>query len=85
VSEEERADASTLDALPIQTPKGMVRLDSLAQVEFVEGPGKIFRADRMRSVTAGANIGTGYALATVQANVQKQIDALDLPQGVTIK
>ncbi|PIE34861.1 acriflavin resistance protein [candidate division KSB3 bacterium] len=84
LSEEERADASNLEALPIQTPKGMVRLDSLARVEFVEGPSKIYRSERMRSVTAGANIATGFALANIQANVQRKIDELELPQGVTI-
>ena len=85
LSEEERADASNLEALPVQTPKGMVRLDSLAKIEFIEGPSKIYRADRTRSVTVGANIGAGFALGTVQAKVQKQIDALALPQGVSIK
>lgn len=85
LAEEERTNASSLNALPVQTPGGMVRLDSLAQVEFIEGPSKIYRADRMRSVTVGANISSGFALGNVQSAVQQQIDTLALPQGVSIK
>ncbi len=85
LAETERADASNLNALPIQTPKGMVRLDALAQVKFVEGPSKMYRTDRMRSVTVGANISPGFALGNLQSNVQGQINTLDLPQGVSIK
>ncbi|MBD3306918.1 hypothetical protein GF339_10835 [candidate division KSB3 bacterium] len=85
LAEEERTDASSLGALPVQTPKGMVRLDSLARVEFVEGPSKIYRADRMRSVTVGANVGTGFALGDLQRAVQDQIAGLSLPQGVSLE
>ncbi len=85
LAEEERKDASSLGALPIQTPRGMVRLDSLAKVEFVEGPSKIYRANRMRSVTIGANIGEGANLGTVQSTVQKQIDTIHLPSGIRIE
>ena len=85
LAEEERVDASNIESLPVQTSNGTVRLDSLAKIEYVEGPSKIYRSDRMRSVTIGANIMTGFSLANVQANVQRQIQGIELPQGVSIK
>jgi hydrophobic/amphiphilic exporter-1 (mainly G- bacteria), HAE1 family len=84
LAEQERADAAGLGALPIQTPKGMVRLDALGQVEFVEGPSKIYRSDRLRSVTVGANIAPGAAIGNVQSAVAAELETLELPQGVSL-
>lgn len=81
---EERTNASSLSALPIQTPKGMVRLDALARIELIEGPSQIYREDRMRSITAGANLAPGAAVGKVQAEIQQQIAAVKFPQGVSI-
>jgi HAE1 family hydrophobic/amphiphilic exporter-1 len=39
----------------------------------------------MRSVTVGANIATGFAMGSLQASIQKEIEQIDLPQGVTVK
>jgi len=85
LAEEDRNDSSNISGMPIQTPKGMVRLDSLAKVEFIEGASKIFRADRSRSVSVGANIGPNFALGNVQALVEKQISEIKTPAGVRIK
>ena len=84
LSEEDRTDAAAIGTLPIQTPKGMVRLDSLANVEFVEGPSKIYRNDRQRSVTIGANVGDGANVGTITSAVREKIAGISLPAGVTI-
>ncbi len=84
LSEADRADASMIGFLPIQTPKGMIRLESLAHIEMLEGPSRIYRSDRQRSVTIGANVASGGNVTAITQSVQAQLAALQLPAGVTV-
>ena len=81
----DRMDAASIGALSIQTPQGMVRLDSLAEIVMVEGPSKIYRSDRQRAVTLGANVAAGSNVTAITTAVQAQLATLQLPAGVTVK
>ena len=84
LSEEDRMDAATIGALPIAIEHGMVRLDALARIEMVEGPSKIYRTNRMRSVTIGANTAPGANVNGMTTALQAKIDAMQLPAGVSV-
>lgn len=84
LSEEDRMDAATIGALPIAIEHGMVRLDALARIEMVEGPSKIYRTNRMRSVTIGANTAPGANVNGMTTALQAKIDAMQLPTGMNI-
>lgn len=85
LSEEDRTDAAAIGALPIQTPKGMVRLDALSTIEFVEGPSKIYRTNRQRSVTVGANVAVGANVGNIMQSVQARMGEIALPADITIQ
>ncbi|GAK48925.1 acriflavin resistance protein [Candidatus Moduliflexus flocculans] len=84
LSEEDRADASMVGSLPIQTPKGMTRLEALAHIETIEGPSRIYRSDRQRSVTIGANVAAGGNVTTLTQAVNAKLATIQLPDGVSV-
>lgn len=85
LSEEDRTDAAAIGALPIQTPKGMVRLDALSKIAFVDGPSKIYRTDRQRSVTVGANVAAGANVGKIVQGVQARMEEVSIPASITIQ
>ena len=84
LSEEDRADTSAIGLLPIQTPKGMVRLETLARIETVEAPSRIYRTDRQRSVTVGANIAPGGNVTALTQAVDAKLATMQIPAGVSV-
>ncbi|MBT9384965.1 efflux RND transporter permease subunit [Pseudooceanicola sp. CBS1P-1] len=80
-----RDDPTALGSLPIvanSDGSGTVRLDQIAQITAVEGPGEITRIDRQRAVTVEANL-DGRKSGDVTPEVKKKIAALALPPGYT--
>ena len=71
-----------LSALEVPTPAGLVRLDTLATVENVDGPASVTTVQGLRSSTVSATP-SGDDLGTASAAVQASVDAVDLPAGTT--
>ncbi len=71
-----------LSALEVPTPTGLVRLDTLATVENVEGPASVTTVQGLRSATVSATP-SGDDLGTASGAVQAAVDTVDLPAGTT--
>ncbi|MFD2768276.1 efflux RND transporter permease subunit [Micromonospora eburnea] len=59
-------------------PVGRVRLDDIADINQVEGPQQVTRIDGERSVSV-TGTATGSDLGTTTKELQKRLDALDVP------
>lgn len=71
-----------LSALEVPTPAGLVRLDSLATVENVDGPASVTTVQGLRSATVSATP-SGDDLGTASGAVSASVAALELPAGTT--
>ncbi|MGX6605700.1 efflux RND transporter permease subunit [Micromonosporaceae bacterium Da 78-11] len=76
------ADPNALKALPITTPRGVVRLDQVADVQQVDGPEQVTRVDGNRSATVKGTA-TGSDLGASTTALNKKLDALQLPAGAS--
>ncbi|BBH64549.1 hydrogenase expression protein [Actinoplanes sp. OR16] len=74
------ADPEALKRLPLTTSKGIVPLDQVADVKQVDGPEQISRVDGNRTATVTGTV-TGSDLRAINADLTKQLDALELPAG----
>lgn len=81
-TEEPPATLEALSALPVPTPAGTVRLDSLATVQQADGPSSVTTVKGLRSATVAATP-AGDDLGTASADVQAAVDAVDLPDGTS--
>ena len=70
-------------ALPIPAASGTVPLGDVADVELVEGPTQVTSIDGERTATVSAT-STKENVGIVSADLQREIDALDLPDGTTV-
>lgn len=70
-------------ALPIPAASGTVPLGDVADVELVEGPTQVTSIDGERTATVSAT-STKENVGDVSADLQREIDALDLPDGATV-
>ncbi|MFG2045449.1 efflux RND transporter permease subunit [Dactylosporangium sp. NPDC048998] len=79
------ASLDELKALPIPVPgtPPFVRLDQIADVAQGAGPVAITRIDGNRSASVTGRA-TGDNLGEVSQNLQKKLDALDLPAGASV-
>jgi hydrophobic/amphiphilic exporter-1 (mainly G- bacteria), HAE1 family len=76
------ADAAALRALPLTTPRGVIPLDRVADVQEVEGPEEVTRIDGNRSATVtGTN--TGSDLTATTNDLTQRLDGLQLPAGAS--
>ncbi len=69
-----------ISAIAVPTPTGVVRLDSLAQVETVPGPTNITTVKGLRSATVSAVPATDN-VGGASAAVSKALTKVDLPSG----
>ncbi|WP_350348743.1 efflux RND transporter permease subunit [Agromyces sp. G08B096] len=76
------ATVEELQALEVPTPAGLVRLDTLATVEEVDGPATVTTVQGLRSATVAATP-SGDDLGTASAAVQVAVDEVDLPAGTS--
>ncbi len=78
---EERGIAGVA-ALPVRTAAGgLVEVGSLGELAIAEGPSRVDRKDRERSVTLFANTPAGVALGTATARLEELVEAVGLPAG----
>ena len=84
---EARQRTADLRQLPlvIMTPQGprTIPLDQVASIEQSIGPAKIDHLDRERVINVEANT-QGRSLGEVMADIQKRLDVVQLPPGVSI-
>ena len=76
------ADPNALKALPITTPRGVVRLDTVADVKQVDGPEQVTRVDGNRTATVNGTV-TGSDTGKPTADLKKKLSALTLPAGAS--
>ncbi len=75
------ATVDALSALEVPTPAGLVRLDTLATVEEVDGPSSMTTVQGLRSATVSAT--PNDDLGTASAEVTAAIGRADLPAGAS--
>ena len=81
---EYRADAATISRLFVpRAGGGLVRLDSLVDLESAVSPSRIDRLDRQRQVSLRAGIAPGYAQADRIAALRAEVERIGLPVGYT--
>ena len=76
------ADPAALKALPIITPRGVVRLDQVADVQEVSGPEQVTRVDGNRTVTVKGTA-TGSDVGAATRDLTKRLDGLTMPAGAS--
>ncbi|GAA3385416.1 efflux RND transporter permease subunit [Cryptosporangium minutisporangium] len=76
------ATVEAVRAIQIPTAAGAVRLSTVADVRTEPGPVEITRIDGARSATVSGTP-SGDNLGTITADLQKKLDALDLPAGAS--
>jgi hydrophobic/amphiphilic exporter-1 (mainly G- bacteria), HAE1 family len=82
--EEDRADPDAIGRLYVPGEGGgLVRLDSVAEIEQVQSASRIDRLDRQREVRLRASIVPGYALADRIAALRTEVAGMNLPPGYT--
>ena len=74
-----RDSIDDLAALPIDTPKGVVPLDRLADVHIVAVPNVIHHESQSRSIDVGANLDGSRDLGSVVNEFQGQLDQVSFP------
>jgi CzcA family heavy metal efflux pump len=76
-----RANLSSLEALPIDTPNGgHVALGKVATIAVVPSPSQIFRENGARNTEVDANV-SGRSLDSVTAAVQAALAKIKIPAG----
>ena len=72
--------------LPIDTPSGdKVKLSDVADVRFAPSPNAILRDDQSRRIDVEGNIAEGGDLGAVVEEVERRVEALDLPPEYSVK
>ncbi len=81
---EDRARLSDILGLSLTTTTGQsVPLQSIASIDNASGPTALERLNRQPKITVGANI-LGRAQQSVVGDIQKRLNRLQLPAGVTV-
>jgi len=68
----------------IDTPTGKIPLNKIASLEFTKEPSSITREDLAYTLEVYGNREKG-AISHIMANFEKQLEAIDLPQAVTLE
>jgi len=77
----ERDSLDDLARLPIDTPKGVVPLERLADIEIVPVPNVIQHESQSRSLDVGANIDDTRDLGSVVEEFTTKLEQVDFPLG----
>ncbi|MBM3495445.1 MAG: efflux RND transporter permease subunit, partial [Armatimonadetes bacterium] len=81
----DRRDPEALMAIPVGAVGGQtVQVGDIADLSFRSGPTAVERINGLRLVTVMADLGPGYALGNVAAEVGRRLDGA-LPDGVTYR
>jgi CzcA family heavy metal efflux pump len=75
-----RDSITDIDAIPIDTPSGTIRLDEVADVRIAEAPSSISRVDATRKIDVTTNV-EGRDLASVAHDVEEGLEEIAMPLG----
>lgn len=78
-----RTDTDALAGLMVPGDRGLVRLDSIAQIDIASGPSQINRFNRSRNVTLSADLG-GYPLSDALRAIDDLASVRGLPDSVRL-
>jgi hydrophobic/amphiphilic exporter-1 (mainly G- bacteria), HAE1 family len=76
------ADIAALRALPIATPRGIIALDAIADINQVNGPEEVTRIDGNRSASVNGTA-TGSNVGATTRELTTKLKDLKLPGGAT--
>ncbi|MBK9167457.1 MAG: efflux RND transporter permease subunit [Bryobacterales bacterium] len=83
---EQRDDPSVLSRLLVPSTRlGLIRLDSVADLERGFGPGRIDRYSRQFAIGVYGNVAQGHSLAQAAADTQAVIENAGLPPGYQLR
>jgi hydrophobic/amphiphilic exporter-1 (mainly G- bacteria), HAE1 family len=80
----QRDDKDVLSRLLVPSAKGLIRLDSIAQLEQGLGPSRIDRFNRQFSVGVYGNVALGSSLGVAAKAANDAIDRVSLPPGYRV-
>lgn len=80
----QRDDKNVLSRLLVPSAKGLIRLDSIAQLEQGLGPSRIDRFNRQFSVGVYGNVALGSSLGVAAKAANDAIDRVSLPPGYRV-
>jgi hydrophobic/amphiphilic exporter-1 (mainly G- bacteria), HAE1 family len=80
----QRDDKTVLSRLLVPSAKGLIRLDSIAQLEQGLGPSRVDRYNRQFSVGVYGNVALGHALGEAAQAANDAIDRVSLPPGYRV-
>lgn len=79
----DKAKIEDFDKIYIKSMLGeQIPLSQLARIEFAENPNKITHYNLSRSAVVGSSVTSGYNTAEVTKEIEAQIKAYKMPQGV---
>lgn len=82
---EQRTTITNLNNIPIKTPMGtIVKLQDIGSVQEAYSPPEITRKDQERVISVNASV-EGRSLGDVAADIQNEIEKMDIPQNVDIE
>lgn len=82
--EERRQTIQDIESMYMRSPNGqLIPLSALAELKQVQGPVEIQRQDQQRQVNITAEL-AGRDLGSVAAEIQAQLDKLNLPEGYQV-
>lgn len=80
----QRDDKNVLSRLLVPSARGLIRLDSIAQLEQGLGPSRIDRFNRQFSVGVYGNVALGSSLGVAAKAANDAIDRVSLPPGYRV-
>jgi hydrophobic/amphiphilic exporter-1 (mainly G- bacteria), HAE1 family len=81
---EQRDNPAVLSRILVPSARGLVRLDSFAQLDRGLGPSRIDRFNRQFAVGVYGNVAPGHSLAEAAQDAGDAIRGVSLPQGMSL-
>jgi CzcA family heavy metal efflux pump len=75
-----RDSLTDIQAIPIDTPTGPIRLDEVADVRIAEAPSSISRVNATRKIDVSTNV-EGRDLGSVAQDVEEGLEEISMPLG----
>ncbi|MFC1585412.1 efflux RND transporter permease subunit [Fibrobacterota bacterium] len=83
-AEKDRKTRTDILSLNLLSPKGQVRLSSLAEAKNEDGPVQISRKNKQRMVTVSSNLLPGYTSGKIQQIIERKMSGIKLPGDARI-
>jgi HAE1 family hydrophobic/amphiphilic exporter-1 len=74
-----------IENIAIVTPKGIFRLNQLADVKFESGFSKILRSNKMKTVEFTGTVAPGYVMGDIKSDIDKELENINFESGYSYK